>query len=231
MEIFDELINLLMPSECIICAAQGSNVCDSCVKKLAFTPRKISRQTIGSLTGFATCEYNADVAKLVHEFKEGHQTSVAKVITPAMSQAIRHFDFENIALVPIPSKRESYSTRGFEPASVLAKALARQVAKDLNELLRVERLLSFSQVVSDQASLSGQDRRTNLIGSMVAKAPRKNPRGGKPRVILVDDIVTTGSTIAEGYRCLGAIGLEVVGFVAFAETLPKNLQKRHEKFV
>jgi ComF family protein len=201
------------------------------VKKLAFTPRKISRQTIGSLTGFATCEYNANVAKLIHEFKEGHQTSVAKVMTPAMSEAIGHFESDNILLAPIPSKRESFSTRGFEPASVLAKALARQVAKDRNELLRVERLLSFSQMVSDQASLSGQDRRTNLIGSMVAKAPRKNQSGGNPRVILVDDIVTTGSTIAEGYRCLGAIGVEVVGFVAFAETLPKNLQKRHEKFV
>lgn len=231
MEIFDELINLLMPSACIICTAQGSNVCDSCVKKLAFIPRKISRQVIGGLTGFATCEYNANVAKLIHEFKEGHQTSVAKVMTPAMSEAIGHFESEKIVLVPIPSKRESFSTRGFEPASVLAKALARQVAKDRKELLRVERLLSFSQVVADQASLSGQDRRTNLVGSMVAKEPRKNQSGGKTRVILVDDIVTTGSTIAEGYRCLSVIGVEVVGFVAFAETLPKNLQKRHKKFV
>ena len=130
----------------------------------------------------------------------------------------------------MPSKRESFAKRGFEPAAVLANAIARQFAKQQKAFIPVQKILGHSGQVADQASLSGQDRRTNLIGSMVARS-RLPGRNLPQRVILIDDIVTTGSTFAEAKRCLTEIGVQVLGFVAFAETLPKNLQKRHARFV
>ena len=207
----------------MICAESGSNVCANCVQDFGFRPTQISRQQIKDLKGFATCEYTQSVAKLVHEFKEGQQTSLVKIMTPAMSKALQNFNLENICLVPIPSKRKSFATRGFEPATVLAKALSRQIARDCNRLVPVKKHLKFSLAVADQASLSGFDRRLNLVGSMVATHPGAFA-GVSPNLILVDDIVTTGSTLAEAHRCLTAVGAEVVGFVAFAETLPRNRQ-------
>ncbi len=229
MDIFEELLNLFLPSSCIICAATGSSVCSDCLQKFRFAPNKVSRHQVNHLTGFATCEYTPEIAKIIHEYKEGHQTALAKVMTPAMSKALQNFELANTYLVPIPSKRKSFTARGFEPATVLGKALARQVAKDCKFLLPVKQILSFSHLVADQASLGGQDRRINLVGSMVAKLPRDF--GDGPRVILVDDIVTTGATMAEAYRCLTSAGVEVIGFVAFAETLPRNRQNVSEKSV
>ena len=147
-----------------------------------------------------------------------------------MTEALANFDLKDATLIPMPSKRESFSARGFEPATVLARSVARHLAKRQKVLLPVQNILSYSKRVADQASLSGHDRRTNLIGSMVAsKKLRADELATK--AILIDDIVTTGSTFAEAKRCLTGIGVEVIGFVAFAETLPKNLQKRHEKVV
>jgi ComF family protein len=227
VEILEELLNLFLPSACIFCKSPDSNICPECLQKIELAPRAVNRFGIN---GYASCVYSTAVAKLISEFKESQQTSLAKVIAPAMAQALLNFDLENCSLLPMPSKRESFAKRGFEPAAVLANAIARQFAKEHKALIPVQKILNHSSRVADQASLSGQDRRTNLIGSMVARS-RLPGRNLSQRVILIDDIVTTGSTFAEAKRCLTEIGVQVLGFVTFAETLPKNLQKRHARFV
>jgi ComF family protein len=225
VELFEDLLNLLLPSNCVICNVSGSNLCEICHENLKLKSRKVSRLAI---SGFATSEYSAETAKLISEFKESHQTSIASVMATAMFDALVNFDLQNCVLVPIPSKRESFATRGFEPAALLSNALARRVAKNRNLLLPVVKALSYNSAVSDQASLNGKDRRTNLIGSMTAtKASSRLASAAK--VILIDDIVTTGASLTEAKRCLENIGVEVIGFVAFAETLPRNLQKLHAK--
>ena len=188
---------------------------------LALTPRPVARLGI---SGFATCDYQPKVATLIHEFKEENQTSLAKVMAIQMAVALKNFDLTNTALVPMPSKSESFAKRGYEPGAVLAKSLARSVAAQQQLLLPVQKDLRFDRVVADQASLSGRDRRTNLIGTMV---PRKTQGRieQRNRAILIDDVVTTGATLTEGKRCLEQIRVEVLGFVTFAETLPKNRQK------
>ena len=209
----------------MICNASGSNICESCVVNLALKSRKVSRLAI---SGFATCEYSTDTAKVISEFKESNQTSIAGVMATAMYEALANFDLGNCILVPVPSKQESFATRGFEPAALLAKALARRVARQANILLPVVKALSSKSSVADQASLNGKDRRTNLIGSMAAtKASSKFATTAK--VILIDDIVTTGASLTEAKRCLEEIGAQVLGFVTFAETLPRNMQKIHAK--
>lgn len=225
MELFEDLLNLLLPSNCVICNAVGSNLCESCLAKLSFETRSVSR--IG-ISGFSTCEYTDATAKIIHEFKEAKQTSLAKIMSNAMKNALSSYALENVMLVPMPSKRESFASRGFEPAALLAKSLRNIVAKESNLLLPTPKLLSYKNKVADQAALSGSDRRINLIGSMTAASKSVTTRS---RAILIDDIVTTGSTLTEAKRCLEGIGVEVLGFVTFAETLPKNRQKRLEKSV
>jgi predicted amidophosphoribosyltransferase len=61
---------------------------------------------------------------------------------------------------------------------------------------------------------------------MIANGSRAMVSAGN-WVILVDDIVTTGASLTEAKRCLEGAGFPVLGFVAFAETLPRNFQKLH----
>ena len=130
----------------------------------------------------------------------------------------------------MPSKTKSFASRGYVPAKIIANGLSRQIAKEHKLLVPVYGGLGYSpkesNLIADQASLSGKDRRTNLVGTMQTHGKPQNNR-----VILIDDIVTTGATLTEATRALGDIGVQVLGFVTFAETLPKNQQKRHAESV
>lgn len=158
---------------------------------------------------------------MIHEFKENSVTSLAEQMAQSLAALV---PASCKVLVPMPSKRQSFYKRGYVPAKVLAVAVAKQIAKSQKRLLLVSDVLGVSKEVQDQASLSGAQRRNNLTGAMVTSA---NAALGP--VWLIDDIVTTGSTFLEAKRCLTANGVLVLGFLAFAETLPKNRQNSHGK--
>ena len=98
------------------------------------------------------------------------------------------------------------------PAQLIADRVARRWG-----LPSSKSALRFVRQVEDQSALTSDQRQSNLVDSMVA-APRLSAK----RVLLVDDIVTTGSTLAEASRAVTAAGAEVVGFVVLAETLRRS---------
>lgn len=227
MDFFEDFLDLVLPSACVLCKTAGSNLCRPCTGKLGLRVTKVNRLEI---SGYAATSYSTQIASLIHEFKESQQTSLAKVFTQAMLPAFENFELQNCGLVFMPSKNSSFAKRGFVPAKILATKLSWLVAKQHKALLPVYSGLGFSPAaatqIADQAALSGKDRRINLVGSMQST--------GRPRferAILIDDVVTTGSTLTEAKRALQDIGVEVLGFVTFAETLAKNKQKRHKDSV
>ena len=149
--------------------------------------------------------------KLIRAFKEFGQTSVGKFMAPQMAALLAG---QTGYLVAVPSSRANQIKRGYSPAFLLARRVATAARLPTIDALR------FSRSVADQAGLGIDARRQNLEGSMVA-----GPSVNGKRVILVDDVVTTGATLLEATRAVTSAGGEVVGFLTFAETL---LQIDHE---
>jgi len=178
-----------------------------------------------SLSGFAVSHYSKPAATMVHEFKENSQTFLAaKMATPmakALSAELASNKFStSVSLIPIPSKRTSFEKRGFNPSLLLAKNISDQLRKEKFEKVHVENCLKLNRKVLDQASQVGLTRRQNLVEAIsLVRAPQAQ------EIWLVDDVVTTGSTLLEAARCLAAEGFRVAGFIVFAETLHKNQQK------
>jgi predicted amidophosphoribosyltransferase len=107
----------------------------------------------------------------------------------------------------VPSTRRSEAERGFVPAEALARPLARLLG------LPAARLLSKVRETRDQAGLSRAERRSNLGGAFAAI-------GRVPgRVILVDDVMTTGATIEACALALLHGGAREVRVVTFARAL------------
>lgn len=104
----------------------------------------------------------------------------------------------------VPSTRRSEAERGFNPAHELTKHLARFLA------LPVQRLLGKTRETADQAGLSGRQRRENLRGAFASI--RRSPA----RVLLVDDVMTTGTTVDECAAALKDGGAKRVCVVTFA---------------
>lgn len=83
--------------------------------------------------------------------------------------------------------------------------------------MRPANALVFSRGVRDQAGLDHLERACNMTGSMLVKGSQVGPMAGRP-VLLVDDIVTTGNTLAEAARALHAVGAGPVLAITIAAT-------------
>jgi predicted amidophosphoribosyltransferase len=114
-------------------------------------------------------------------------------------------------LVPVPSARSAVRRRGGDHVLRLARVAAREPPPCVRGVRPVLRL---ARPVADSAGLTVAARRANLAGAMIAAAP---PRPRTP-VIVVDDIVTTGATIAEAVRALRVAGWDVRAAAAVAAT-------------
>ncbi len=220
----EALLDLILPTNCSICAEAGPVLCLDCIEKLQIRERPVSR---GVVHGWAVTDYDETAATLVHQFKENQRSSLAKYLAAPMLRPLMSLcenfafgktpalDLSALVLVPLPSRRANTQKRGYSPAEEVAKSLRRLCPAGQKPL--VFNGLKFARGVADQASLNVSGRRANLTGSMVASRFLVGRT-----VLLIDDVVTSGATIQEAARAMGETGVAEVRFLVFAETLLKR---------
>lgn len=127
-------------------------------------------------------------------------------------------------LVPIPSARAARRRRGHDPVRSVTAAAARELGRrGLPAVLAP--VLRQGRRVADQAGLGAAERAANLSGAFTVVPGARTllrpaqARGRGLRVILVDDVVTTGATLAEAARAVRAAGAEVSAAVTVAATM------------
>ena len=154
--------------------------------------------------------YTADAKLLLRAFKELGESSLAAPIAQSIYPLLSCFEQTPTRLVPVPSNVKSIRERGFNPAEIIAREIARNLPN-----LRFENLLARTRQTLDQSKLTPLERSDNQVGSMVAQV-------GRERIIHIDDVVTTGATLKEATHALENSGHSVIGFLTFAETEAKR---------
>lgn len=144
----------------------------------------------------------------------GLRRPLALALSRAVGAALRSTgDLTGIVLVPVPSGRSSMQTRDTVPVQDLADTAARLV-RDTGVRCVVRGWLSSTRDRRDQAGLTRADRQRNLAYSIDARdfVPRR------ARIVLVDDVITTGATLAECARALREVGATPLGAATVAAT-------------
>lgn len=226
------LLDVLLPTTCAICGRFGAAVCEPCSASLNFKVRSFQRQ---ELIGLTLASFEGVTRELVHAFKEEGKTAIAQVLATPLALAIEHLlqlvaeseaEFKSgpTLLVPVPSSKQSFAARGFQPTRVLATAgltAGFRTKRFTSQQVLLRNLLQMNtrgQQV-DQAGLNRRARKTNRSHSMTASALGCSPNQS---LIVFDDIVTTGSTLLEAQRSLRQAGFHRLYFFTFAETLLKS---------
>ena len=205
------LLDLIYPPRCPFCRRPGAHgVCPECDRAL---PRPRSPLRAGE--GFGKCaaplRYEGAARSAILRLKFGGARAVAKELGALLAQCAEEElcgQFDRVTFVPLARRRRR--ERGFNQAQLLARAAAKLWDAE------AEALLVKIRDNPPQSTLSAEARRGNAAGCYAAKS-RQRVEGG--RFLLVDDVITTGATLAECARALRAAGAEsvVCACVATAE--------------
>lgn len=193
---------MVFPPTCGLCGLIGTeSICDVC--RSSFSDRKPDLEPGSGALDFmaAVFVYEGRAEQAVKRLKYDRATNLAKPMSFLLAAKAAELSFGEMAIVPVPIHWTRHFERGFNQADLLAEAFDRQrVRKDLIQRIRA---------TQPQARLKPDQREVNLRGAFAgADAPE--------RVLLIDDVYTSGHTARECAKTLKAAGCLQVGILAFA---------------
>jgi predicted amidophosphoribosyltransferase len=166
----------------------------------------------------ATAEYADVVRSLILAHKEHSRYSLARPLGEALALSIQATLGPGRAawLCPIPSSPATVRQRGHDPLRRMTTVAVRRLRRAGYDIRRAD-ALAVVRRPEDQAGLSAGQRAANLDGAFAARSRWAERLTDQP-VIVVDDVLTTGSTLAEACRALASRGIPVLGCAVLAAT-------------
>ncbi len=155
----------------------------------------------------AVFAYDDASRRLILAFKHGDRTDAAPAFAGWMARAGQALVRDAELVVPVPLHRWRLLRRRYNQAALLARSLAADAG-----LIFAPDLLVRRRNTPSQARLSPSARRRNVAGAFAVRPSRRAGLGGR-RVLLVDDVYTTGATVEAAARALrrgGAQGVDVL---------------------
>lgn len=230
----DAVTDLLLGSSCVGCARPGRLLCAPCGATLPTAAAVTWPDPVppGLVTPWACGAY----ADLLRELVLGHKergllslrVPLGRLLARSAAAALRSGPGVSdaagavVVLVPVPSRPASVRARGHDPTLAMVRVAAAAL-RGGGARIEVAPLLRTRPGLVDQAGLGAAERAANLAGSLTCPTPglrRLGARVGarRVRVVLCDDVLTTGVTAREAQRALEAVGLGVAAVATVAAT-------------
>ncbi|MFF8293772.1 ComF family protein [Streptomyces sp. NPDC016309] len=222
-----EITGLVLPVACGGCARARTPLCEACRRVLCRPGGRRVRpdpEPAGLPVVCAAAPYADAVRAVLLGHKERGALGLARPLGIALAGAVRASvalcgapGGGELLLVPVPSSRRAVRARGHDAVRRIALAAAGELRRS-GSTARVLPVLRQRRAVADQSGLGARERLANLAGALevVPGAGRliadgagsgSGGRGrapGSARVVLVDDLMTTGASLAEAARALRA---------------------------
>lgn len=218
------LLNLLFPPRCVVCRQAGTWLCPECVNRLprlsgpvcprcgAPSPRAtLCRDCQNAplrLEGIRSVSpFRGPIRAAIHYLKYRHARELADPLGELMARYWQQTPLPAEVIVPVPLHFSRLRRRGYNQAALLAWALSHRIGLPMEEdaLCRV-------RATAPQMRLKAADRRRNVEDAFRCTTDRL---GGR-RVLLVDDVCTTGTTLEACADALRAGGVREVWALTLA---------------
>lgn len=220
--LWQELTDLVLPGECAGCGAQRASrrLCEPCRAELGRSvacPVRPSPAPAGLPAVHAALPYADETRSVLLAHKERGALPLAEPLGLALAGAVRaavaaggRGPTRPLLLVPVPSARRSVAVRGHDPVRRIALAATAALRRG-GVAARMAPVLRQRRAVADQTALSAGGRAVNLRGALEAAPgsgvllPVDGPAADGPaaaEVVLVDDLITTGASLADAARAV-----------------------------
>jgi competence protein ComFC len=225
------LEKFFFPRHCIHCGLAGRHICKVC-EKIYLKPYSVhvchvcatpttNEQYVHdgcrhktSLDGVLVCfHYSVVTRKLLSLIKYQYFYAYIDVVVDCILKVFRISFLQNALLVPVPLHRYKRWKRGFNQADLLAKGLA-QKAKRVGVSVESKSILKRTKNTKTQVGMSKYERIQNLKGVFAVR--KLTSEAMDKKVILVDDVMTSGTTLEECACVLKDAGIKEVYALVFA---------------
>jgi predicted amidophosphoribosyltransferase len=230
-------MDLALPAECAGCSQLPGLLCATCGSAFVASARPAWPQPspAGLPPPWAVADYDGAVRAALLAHKEQGRAALARPLGEALGRSVRAalaspvrpagpchpvraLPAARVVLVPMPSRRGAVRERGRDPTLAIARQAARLLRGEGRDV-SVRPVLRMADSVQDQSGLDAHARAANLRDSVLLPE-RWVAHLSRPgtRVVLVDDIITTGATLAAAAVTVRSAGVEVVGAALVAAT-------------
>ena len=215
MKILDLIAHLLYPWKCVFCESvlKDTDICRECEKKLPYTVGDSAMQKFPFIDKCVSPLYYKDkVRASVHRYKFGGCSAYSRRYAALMSDCVENnLDCRSIDVISwIPLSKKRLRQRGYDQARLIAEEISAKTGLPCRQLLQKVKNNSAQSLTRD-----AKQRRENVAG-VYALDDGADVSG--LRILLVDDVVTTGATMSEAARILRKEGAKS----AFGVTLARH---------
>lgn len=218
----EKLIELIAPHQCVSCGIEDNIICDDClghnfagfadVCVLCCRQKSNDKICCGNLTTiFIAAEYGGVAKEVIGKFKFGRAKTARKVLARVLDGVVSYLPSGTI-VVPVPTIPKHIRIRGYDHAQLIANEFAK--LRGLKSTSLLYRQHSYSQVGSNRIL------RIEQATQSLALKHGQNLEG--KNIILIDDVCTTGSTLAVCAELLKNAGAKQVNAAVVAWQLPKS---------
>ena len=207
-----DLADLVLARTCAGCESPGTVLCEICWANL--TRGLIAHDLPDGESALASTTYLGVGRNVIIAHKEHGCHALTPMLGILLARAVTSLTAEPVTLVPIPPHAHSLAVRGTDPLADIVGAAVRCL-RSIGQPAAREPLLARAREGVSMKKLDRAARRESIESSFVV-ASRRRPHLG--HLIVVDDVITTGTTITEARRALERGGLTVLGAAAVAST-------------
>jgi ComF family protein len=195
-QVWEGLFDLIFPPVCVNCQRVGSFLCSICWEEAVdFLPH--GAVPLEGLDGFtALAAHTGAIQQAIHALKYEHITRLAEPLGERLAERI---PWSVDAIIPIPLHESRLAERGYNQAGLLAQAAGKQLHCPV-----LEDILVRERATPHQVGLNAVERRENVQGAFSI--------AGKvvPKILIIDDVCTTGSTLGAASQALREAGVECI---------------------
>lgn len=208
IQALSELLELVAPSSCAACGEPNrAAFCDTCRQALPAPP---SPRLIEGVPLLVAGRYAAPLSDAVVRFKYEGRPELARPLAAQLTRRLLGSPLPvDAVLVPVPLHPKRLAERGYNQAALLAHELGRETGRRCRP-----RLLERTRYTERQVGKVRSARLTNAADAFSVRQRR-----GVTRALLVDDVVTTGSTVRACAQALARADIELCAVIAVAEAL------------
>lgn len=187
---FEKLLNFIFPKKCFSCGHDGVSICNNCLNNFS---KSVDTPFLYIYSKFSYKDRS--VRKIIHSIKYFRRKDLINPLIEYSSNQLEKILKDVDYLVPIPMYKTKLYIRGYNQAEEISEVISKKFSIPIIRIL-----LKNKKTINQVKTKNRSERLKNPIGSISIKTNTYNIVGKK--ILLVDDVITTGATINEARKVL-----------------------------